>query len=53
MPIATQLSLALDNDIGVPFLESFREFPPRQKPGSFSTDQALQRMQETTSGAGH
>jgi hypothetical protein len=29
MPIAIQLNLAMDNDIGVPFLESFREFPPR------------------------
>jgi hypothetical protein len=37
----------------VPFLESFKEFPPRQKPGSFSIDQALQRMQEVGSGAGH
>jgi arylsulfatase A-like enzyme len=37
----------------VPFLESFKEFPPRQKPGSFSLDQALQRMQEAGSGAGH
>jgi arylsulfatase A-like enzyme len=37
----------------VPFLETFKEFPPRQKPGSFSLDQALQRMQEVGSGAGH
>jgi arylsulfatase len=37
----------------VPFLETFKEFPPRQKPGSFSIDQALQRMQEVGSGAGH
>ncbi len=37
----------------VPFLESFKEFPPRQKPGSFSIDQALQRMQDVASGAGH
>jgi arylsulfatase len=37
----------------VPFLESFKEFPPRQKPGSFSIDQALQKMQEVGSGAGH
>ncbi len=27
------------------FLQSFREFPPRAKPGSFSLDQALQKMQ--------
>ena len=37
----------------VPFLESFKEFPPRQKPGSFSIDQALQRMEEVATGAGH
>ena len=37
----------------VPFLETFKEFPPRQKPGSFSLDQALQRMQDSASGAGH
>ena len=40
-------------EILVPFLESFKEFPPRQKPGSFSLDQALQRMKEVASGAGH
>jgi arylsulfatase A-like enzyme len=27
------------------FLQSFGEFPPRAKPGSFSLDQALQKMQ--------
>jgi len=37
----------------VPFLESFKEFPPRQKPGSFSLDQALARMNDVASGAGH
>jgi hypothetical protein len=26
-------------------LETFREFPPRAEPGSFSLDQALQKMQ--------
>jgi len=36
----------------VPFLQTFKEFPPRQKPGSFSLDQALQRMQDSASGAG-
>jgi hypothetical protein len=39
--------------IMVPFLESFKEFPPRQKPGSFSLDQALQRIQDSAGGAGH
>ena len=37
----------------VPFLQTFKDFPPRQKPGSFSIDQALQRMQEVAGGAGH
>ena len=37
----------------VPFLESFKEFPPRQKPCSFSLDQALARMNDVASGAGH
>ena len=35
------------------FLESFKQFPPRQKPGSFSLDQALQKMNDVASGAGH
>jgi arylsulfatase len=26
------------------FLESFKEFPPRQKPGSFSIDQVMENM---------
>jgi len=25
-------------------LATFQEFPPRQKPGSFSVDQALQKL---------
>jgi arylsulfatase len=29
------------------FLRTFKEFPPRQKPASFSIDQVLQRMQES------
>ena len=37
----------------VPFLETFKQFPPRQKPGSFSLDQALARMNDVASGAGH
>jgi arylsulfatase A-like enzyme len=37
----------------VPFLETFKEFPPRQKPGSFSLEQALQRMQESAGSGGH
>ncbi|HEU4712339.1 MAG TPA: arylsulfatase [Pyrinomonadaceae bacterium] len=29
------------------FLKTFREFPPRQKPASFSIDQALEKAQES------
>ena len=29
-------------------LATFRDFPPRQKPGSFSLDQVLQKLQEGT-----
>ena len=32
------------------FLETFKEFPPRQKPGSFSIDQVMERMQLAASG---
>jgi arylsulfatase A-like enzyme len=34
------------------FLASFREFPPRQKPPSFSIDQALEAMRRASAGAG-
>lgn len=27
------------------FLQTFREFPPRQKPASFSIDQVLEQLQ--------
>jgi hypothetical protein len=37
----------------VPFLATFREFPPRQKAASFTIDQALEKMNEAASGAGH
>jgi hypothetical protein len=33
-----------------PFLDSFKEFPPRQKAASFTIDQALDKM--ATAGAG-
>jgi arylsulfatase A-like enzyme len=33
------------------FLASFREFPPRQKPASFSVDQALAAMQNAAAGS--
>lgn len=33
------------------FLESFAAFPPRQKPGSFTIDQALEKMSASGAGA--
>ena len=30
---------------GAKFLETFREFPPRQKPASFSIDQVMEKLQ--------
>jgi arylsulfatase A-like enzyme len=36
-----------------PFLETFAEFPPRQKAASFTIDQALEKMQEAAGGAYH
>jgi arylsulfatase A-like enzyme len=36
----------------VPFLQTFKEFPPRQKAASFTIDQALAKMSEAASGAG-
>jgi arylsulfatase len=32
------------------FLATFRDFPPRQKPASFSVDQALEAMQKASAG---
>ncbi len=34
------------------FLATFRDFPPRQKPVSFSVDQALEAMQKASTGTG-
>ena len=31
------------------FLQTFKEFPPRQKAASFSIDQVMEKLQETTS----
>jgi hypothetical protein len=31
-------------------LQTFKEFPPRQKPGSFSLDQVLSKLQESGGG---
>jgi arylsulfatase len=33
------------------FAETFKEFPPAQKPGSFTIDDAMKKMSEATSGA--
>jgi arylsulfatase len=34
-----------------PFLETFKEFPPRQKAASFTIDQALQKMAAVGAGS--
>jgi arylsulfatase A-like enzyme len=34
----------------VPFLETFSKFPPRQKPQSFTIDQAMEKMQDAAMG---
>jgi len=31
-------------------IQSFREFPPRQKPASFNLDRVLDKMQDATGG---
>jgi arylsulfatase len=36
-----------------PFLATFKEFPPRQKAASFTIDQAMEKMEESISGAHH
>jgi hypothetical protein len=33
------------------WLATFKEFPPRQKPASFSLDQVMQKLQETAGGS--
>ncbi len=39
--------------IATQFVETFKEFPPRQKAASFTIDQALEKMAAAGSGAGH
>src|SRR5690606_30601176 len=39
--------------IVTPFLETFKEFPPRQEAASFTINQALEKMQTAIGGAGH
>ena len=34
----------------VKFIETFKEFPPRQKPASFGIDQALEKLQQAAGG---
>ena len=34
------------------FLQSFKEFPPSQKPGSFGIDKALEAIQAASQGGG-
>ena len=41
------------NMIVVPFLETFKKFPPRQKAASFTIDQAMEKMEAALTGAGH
>jgi arylsulfatase len=45
-------SLLLFPDVAK-FLESFKEFPPRQKPGSFSIDQVMENMERAGGGGGN
>jgi arylsulfatase len=35
------------------FLETFKEFPPRQRAASFTIDQAMEKMESVGSGALH
>jgi arylsulfatase len=35
------------------FLETFKEFPPRQKAASFTIDQAMEKMERSIGGYGH
>jgi arylsulfatase len=41
------------NMLAQQFAATFAEFPPRQKPGSFTIDDALEKMAEVGGGAGH
>jgi hypothetical protein len=34
-------------------IQSFKEFPPRQKPAAFNLDRVLEKMQEATDGSLH
>jgi arylsulfatase len=41
------------SQIAAEFLQTFRDFPPRQKAASFTIDQAMEKMQSVASGALH
>ena len=41
------------NAIVVPFLETFKQFPPRHQAASFTIDQAMEKMEAALTGAGH
>jgi len=45
------MALAAQAIVG-PFLETFKQFPPRQKAASFTIDQALEKMSAAASAAG-
>ena len=46
------LNLAAQSIVGS-FLATFKDFPPRQKAASFTIYQAMAKMSEAASGAGH
>ncbi|RUM95755.1 arylsulfatase [Pseudaminobacter arsenicus] len=41
------------NVLVMKFLETFKDFPPVQKPNTFTIDQAMEKMQEAAGGAYH
>jgi arylsulfatase len=49
MRTSTSLCLGLLASLASVILESFKEFPPRQKPGSFSVEQAMEKLRNPPS----
>ena len=45
-PASARLTVVLDPFVTAQFLGTFKEFPPRMKPGSFSLDRVLEELQE-------
>ncbi len=45
------LAVPLQNIVGTTLM-TFKDFPPRQKPASFTIDQAMEALMNSTSGAG-